>query len=316
MLEINDLTKIYNGRAVVNGLTIHVNKGELYAFLGPNGAGKSTTIDMIIGLVTPSRGSVNIAGKSLRNDYFGIKTRLGVVGEFPYFYGDMTGLEFLAYFASLYGIKANNHYATELIELLDLGRYIGHQVRSYSKGMQQKLSLARALLHRPDLVILDEPVSSLDPAGTRQVRDLILAENARGTTFFISSHLLSEIERTCHRVAIINKGSLLAEDTMEGIKSRLQTGMEIEVELSNMPETVLALLTAQPWVEAAVCRGDRKLKIKTKGARDYRAEITRLLVDQGCELLGLSKHQLSLEEAFMAITESTLGQLAGKDVAS
>lgn len=313
MIVTKALVKEYDGKPVVNDLNLHVEPGEIYGFLGPNGAGKTTTISMILGLIPPTKGEVRLFGKTLSEDYFGIKRRIGVIAEFQHFYGEMTGYEYLSFFADLYGVGGKERRIRELLERVDLYQFRGLQLRAYSKGMQQKIALARALVHDPELLLLDEPVSSLDPYGIKQVRDIILEENKKGKTFFISSHLLSEIEKTCHRIGIINRGVLVAEDTMDGVREKLSTGMELEIELESIPEGTLEALKALPFVES-VSRQDGLIVLHTMDKEDRRAEISRFLTERGCVVLSMKKNQMSLEEAFVTITEKNISLLTGEAV--
>lgn len=313
MIETKGLTKEYDGKPVVNDLNIHVREGEIYGFLGPNGAGKSTTIFMILGLIPPTKGEVRLFGKTLAEDYFGIKQKIGVVAEFQHFYGEMTGYEYMSFFADLYRVKNKDAKIKELLERVDLYQFRNLQLRAYSKGMQQKMAVARALVHDPEILILDEPVSSLDPYGIKQVRDIILEENKRGRTFFISSHLLSEIEKTCNRIGIINHGVLVAEDTMDGVREKLSQGMEVEIELESVPEGITDALRTLPFVDSVDSR-DHIVKLHTSGKEDHRGEISKFLTERGCVVLSMKRNQMSLEEAFVTITEKNISLLTGEAV--
>src|SRR5690554_5585728 len=163
--------------------------------------------------------------------------------------------------------------------------------------MKQKLSLARALLHDPEILILDEPVSSLDPHGIKEVRDILLEENANGKTIFISSHILSEIERICHRVGIIHHGQLLAEDTMDELKRRLTEEVELEIELESPLPEAEELLSRLPFVTAFRVE-DRRIALSTRADGDYRAQVSKALSEAGAVLLGMKRHEMSLEDAF------------------
>lgn len=313
MIATQDLTKEYNGHAVVDGLQLNVNPGEIYGFLGPNGAGKSTTIGMLLGLIPITRGEVRLFGKHLKDDYHRIKQRIGVVGEFQHLYRDMTAKEYLNFFAELYSVVDAKLRIDSLLERIDLSAAGNLQLKAFSKGMQQKLSLARALLHDPELLVLDEPVSSLDPQGIKQVRDLILEENRRGKTIFISSHLLSEIEKTCHRIGIINHGRLAAEDTMEGIISRLDHEKEvIEIELEEVVNEKLQQdLKALPFVHDVSAPQAHQLVVTTSGKKDFRGTLSKFLSGQELTVLNLKRNRMSLEEAFVTITEKNISLLTG-----
>jgi ABC-type multidrug transport system ATPase subunit len=313
MLRIVNLRKEYHGRAVVDDLNLHISPGEIYGFLGPNGAGKSTTIEMILGLIAPTRGSIRLFGKTLAEDYFNIKRRIGVVGEEQHLYGEMTGYEYLAFFAGLFGVAHSRRRIGDWLERLNLSAYGRLPLRAYSKGMQQKIGLARALLHEPDLVILDEPVSALDPQGIKQARDIILEENRAGKSFLISSHLLSEIERTCHRVCIMHHGQMLAEDTVPAIRNRLATGYEIQVELESPVAGLREGLETLPFVKDVKAEG-LTLRIDINGDQDYRSQISRFIADRSGLIVSLTRSEPSLEDLFITLTESNISLVTGRAV--
>jgi len=308
MICTKDLTKMYGDVAAVQGLNLHVEKGEIYGFLGPNGAGKTTTIMMILGLVKPSSGEISLLGKDPGDDYFGIRRRLGVVPEVQYLYEDMTVDEYLGFFAKLYEVEAAQERIDELLDLVSLLSRKRHLIRSLSKGMKQKLGIVRALLHDPDLLILDEPVTGLDPHGIREVRNVILEQNRVGKTVFLSSHLLSEVEKTCDRVGIMNKGVLVAEDSMSDLKQRLGGGTEMTVELDQQLPGLVESLRSMEFVTAVSDCGNT-LFIKTKPGMDYRAEVSRAVVEHGGVVLGIKVAEMTLEEAFVTITDSNISLL-------
>ncbi|HEY8424885.1 MAG TPA: ABC transporter ATP-binding protein [Limnochordales bacterium] len=316
VLRTEGLTKRFGNVVAVDHLDIHVAEGEIYGFLGPNGAGKTTTIMMVLGLVPPTEGRIWLFGEALGAGRSpALRRRIGVLSEFHYLYEEMTAQEYLEFFARLYRVSGARRRIDELLERLDLADRRRELLGGYSKGMKQKLSLARTLLHDPELLILDEPVSSLDPHGIRQVRDLLLEENRRGKTLIISSHILSEIERICHRVGIIHRGRLLAEDTMEGLRMRLATEQELEVELERVDEPIVAAVRAVEGV-SGVDRRDGKLVIRTRTGVDLRPAISRAIAGSGGVVLSMQTRQMSLEEAFVTITENNISLLAREGMAS
>lgn len=311
MIATQGLTKEYNGRIVVDELHLRVEPGEIYGFLGPNGAGKSTTIGMILGLIPITRGEARLFGKTLAEDYHRIKRRIGVVGEFQHLYREMTAMEYLRFFTELYGVANPRPRINSLLERLDLSAAAHLPLKAYSKGMQQKLSLTRALVHDPELLILDEPVSSLDPQGVKQVRDLILGEQQRGKTILISSHLLSEIEKTCQRLGIINRGRF----TLEGIISRLDREnvvIEVELEETVTPDLMQAL-ERLPFIDAVVLTQPNRLEVAISNEADFRGPLSKFLTGQGLTVLSLKQESMSLEEAFMTITEKNISLLTKEE---
>ena len=308
MIETIQLTKKYGDFTAVSDLSLKVEKGEIYGFLGPNGAGKTTTIMMLLGILEPTSGTVKLFGKSVKDDYFNIKRRIGVLSENQYLYEDMTALEYLRFFGELYRVENVDRRISEVLGLVNLDHRKNELLKGYSKGMRQKLGLARALLHDPDVLILDEPVSSLDPYGIKEVRDILMEENRKGKTMFISSHILSEIERTCHRVGILHKGRLLAEDTMADLKRRLMDEVQLYIEVESASDELVKSLRELPFV-VSVEANDNKLSVKTKADRDYRGQLSSMITSRGGVVVDLRRHEMSLEEAFVTITENNLSLL-------
>lgn len=309
MIRTEGLTKQYGEFTAVDGLNLKVEKGEIYGFLGPNGAGKTTTILMLLNILKPSRGSIYLLGEKLSSASFDIKRRVGVVSEKQYLYSEMTAGEYLDFFADLYGVRDKSRKIEELLEELNLLDVKNRRLGAFSRGMQQKIGFARALLPEPELLILDEPISGLDPTGIKQIRDLIEKENKTGKTIFISSHLLSEVEKLCGRVGIINKGKLLAEENMEGLRRRLSDVVELEVELSEAKKEIIDALSTLDFV-GGIRKDGSLLTIKVNSDRDYRAPISEAISQRGGVVLGIKVKEMSLEEAFITITQKNISLLA------
>ncbi len=308
MIKTWNLTKEFTTTVAVKDLDLTVEKGQIYGFLGPNGAGKTTTIMMILGLEKPSSGTIEVFGRTLEKDYFPIKRKIGVVSENQYLYEDVTAWEYLNFFGRLYEVEDREKKVKAFLERVKLYHRRNERLAGYSHGMRQKISIARALLHDPELIILDEPQNGLDPYGIREVRDIIKEENLKGKTILISSHILSEIENTCNRVAILNKGRLVAEGPMDIVKMKAQENATLILELENLTDKLKQSIALEPYVKDCICEGD-KLIITVDRKEDYRAKIARLVSEQGGLLVGMQTKAVSLEEAFMKITESNLQQL-------
>lgn len=213
----------------VNGISLDVEKGNIYGFLGPNGAGKTTTIKMLLSLIKPSSGKIKVWGNYI-SDYK-VRAKVGFMPENPYFYDYLTGNEFLDLAARLYHISAKERKSRidELLNLVGLKNSGTRQLRKYSKGMLQRIGLAQAMIAKPSLLILDEPMSGLDPIGRREIRDLIISLRNQKTTIFFSSHILTDVELLCDQVAIINKGKIVASGDIQQLLKPAQQIVDIEI---------------------------------------------------------------------------------------
>ena len=309
MIRTENLTKEYDGFKAVDNLNLDVKEGEIYGFLGPNGAGKTTTILMLLGILRPTRGRIYLLEEELTKNFLSLKGRIGVVSEKQYLYKEMAAREYLDFFADLYGVKDKKKKIDQLLKSVSLLEVKNRKLGAFSRGMQQKLGFARALLHDPELLLLDEPVSGLDPTGIKQVRNLIEKENKKGRTIFISSHLLSEVEKLCREVAIINEGKLLAEDTMENLRRQLSKTVELEVELSQAKEEIVKALSSFDFIQA-IKQQENLLTLRVKSDQDYRAQISETISRQGGIVLGIKVKEMSLEEAFITITQKNISLLA------
>ena len=217
-ISAENLTKSYDGKLAVDGLNLSVKKGEFFGFLGPNGAGKTTTIRMLTGILRPDHGSVTIEDRPV-DDKRSVAGIIGVVPESRGFYDWMTAVEYLGFFADLYGIKDDKkERVSALLSEVGLMRRRHSRIGTFSRGMRQRLGLARALINRPRILFLDEPTLGLDPQGQEDMHRLLNGLNAEGVTIFFSSHLLNEVSDLCSRVAIINNGSLVAAGTLEELR--------------------------------------------------------------------------------------------------
>ncbi len=300
MITTEHLTKIYNGHVAVDGLNLNVHVGEIYGFLGPNGAGKTTTIHMLLGLVPASHGLIKIGGKSITTRDFTFRRFIGVVAEEPVDSSHMSGWQLVQMFAGLCGVPSPERRMDTLFRELDLWEARHIRARDYSRGMRQKLSLIRALVHRPPLVILDEPVSGLDPVGIQQVREILNAYRSDGGTVFISSHILSEIENSADRIGIMISGQLVVEDTMLGIRRHLMAHSQILVEMEHWPTHLILSIAQLPHVLKTELAG-RTLRLTVNGDADLRPHLSRLIGEANCVILGMQVTEMSLEEAFVSL---------------
>lgn len=306
MIRTQQLCRRYGSFVAVDDLNLHVHPGEIYGFLGPNGAGKTTTLMMILGITRPTSGRVEVLGQPFDGTSFALRRRMGVVAEDAWQYDEMTAYEYLAFFARLYRVEQPGPAIQSLLERMELWERRQVLVGGYSRGMRQKLNLCRALLHDPELLILDEPVSGLDPHGIRQVRELLVEENRRGRTILISSHILSEIEQTAHRVGIIAGGRLLVEDSVARLRARLGEGQRVEVELREAPTGLRQMGEDLPFVRQIEEVTPNRWLIVADPTEDRRPALARFFAGQGALVIGIRQVERSLEEAFVTITDAAV----------
>lgn len=226
MISISALTKKYGQFIAVDRLDLEVPKGELFGFLGPNGAGKTTTLRMIAGILQPTSGSVRLAGHDVTREAMQAKARLGFIPDRPYIYEKLTGVEFLRFVAGLYGITGAelDNRIRELLELFDLADWGDSVVESYSHGMRQKLIISSAFVHKPEVIIVDEPMVGLDPRAARTLKDLFREYVRRGNTIMMSTHTLEVAQSLCDRIAIIQSGKIRAIGTMDDLRKEAAAG--------------------------------------------------------------------------------------------
>jgi ABC-2 type transport system ATP-binding protein len=289
------LSKAYGKRLAVDHLDLEVERGELFGFLGPNGAGKTTTIRMALGLVAPTNGSIEILGQEVRHNRSKILPRVGALVENPALYGYLSGRNNLRAFGDLLGgVSAKR--IDEVLEIVSLKGREKDKVKTYSMGMKQRLGLAVALLNDPDLLILDEPANGLDPAGIVEMRDLLRGLAAAGKTVFISSHVLSEVQQICTRVAIINHGKLIR---LAPVAELLDAPGEFAIQV-DAPDALVASLKLQPWGQEA--RVEEGLVI-TRAPEGRGRDLIAFLVNNGHQPDSVSERQRDLEDIFLSLTE-------------
>ena len=300
VLSIRNLSKQYGKRLAVDNLSLDVRRGEIFGFLGPNGAGKTTTIRMMLGLIAPTGGSVDILGKDITFYRAEILPRVGALVETPALYLYLSGRDNLRAVGSALGGVPRSRI-DDVLELVGLQNRQKDRVRTYSLGMKQRLGVAIALLQDPDVLVLDEPANGLDPAGIVEMRDLMHQLSAAGKTVFISSHLLPEVQQICTKVAIINLGKLVAEATVEELTS---AHGEFSVTLER-PQEALALVQAQNWGREARLSAHGALITSAPGNRGR--ELNLFLVQAGFAPDTISQATQDLEEVFLRLTNGGTG---------
>ncbi|MGC8722726.1 MAG: ATP-binding cassette domain-containing protein [Acidobacteriota bacterium] len=297
VLQVTELKKSFRGHLsigvhhVLDGINLSVPKGVIYGFLGPNGAGKTTTIKILAGLLFPDSGEARIFGRCSTDR--SVRRRIGFLPETPYFYDYLKGAELLAFMGRLYGLSPSqlSRRVSELLETVGLKGQGKLQLRKYSKGMLQRIGLAQALIHDPELVILDEPMSGLDPIGRREIRDLILSLKEQGKTVFFSSHILADAEMLCDQVAILVKGRVVQEGILEVL-------LGSEVRFWDVTLRGLETFSPPPGCSVLTHRGGQVLvRVESEATLQTLLDKARA---EGASVRSVMPHKASLEDLFMA----------------
>ena len=305
MIRTDKIAKRFGTLRALSGLSLHVEQGAIYGFLGPNGAGKTTTLRILSGLARADQGQAWIMGQRVGLRTLGQRPMLGVLPEEPAFYPWMTAREYLRDFIAplhrLRGAEAARR-AAELLETVGLSEAADRRLGGFSRGMRQRIGLAQALIHRPQILLLDEPVSALDPAGRKEVLDLI--ESLRGqTTVMLSTHILSEVQQVCSRILIINRGRIIAEDTPSQLRSRLAGRV---LEMRGDPINLLRHAAHQdPGVEDVAAFGDRlHLRIREGASDAVLGRLPETVRERGGQVVDLRPVPPVLEDVFIALSGS------------
>ena len=306
-IETNDLTKCFGSLTAVNKLNLKVEKNTIHGFLGPNGAGKTTTIKMLVGLLRPTSGSVKVLGKEVHVDDADSRLNIGYMSELPKFPKHLKGAELLDIYGRMYGMPKQER-AAQIPKLIDLVGLKGREndlIGKYSKGMQQRIGIAQALLSNPELVVLDEPSIGLDPMGMVEVRDLVKTISKEGMTVFLSSHLLFEVEQLCDHVTIINLGSMLVSDTPQNISHQLGPAM-IHIELVDLSAEVIAAVKRLNFV-SGTWKTDNTLLVQANTYNDIRAQVSQAVTGAGGVIVGMSQKNANLEDIFIQLVTKGKG---------
>lgn len=301
MIKVTKLTKDYGARRAIDNLTFHGERGEIIGFLGPNGAGKTTTMRILSGYMPPTSGKVEIGGFDVVDQSLEVRKIVGYLPETVPLYQDMTVFEFLKYKADLHHIPNAEERVDEVLEMVDLIDRSDGYIAALSKGMRQRVGIGQALLHKPEVLILDEPTIGLDPAQIIEVRNLI-KRIGKERSVMLSTHILSEAQQVCDRVIIINKGRIVAEDTPERLQSRLTGAQRVELKLRNGVEDASILVKKVRGVTNVSVMDDDLLEYEMKANQDVRANVARAVIQGGFDLLEMKQNALSLEDIFLELT--------------
>ncbi|EMA51063.1 ABC transporter ATP-binding protein [Halococcus salifodinae] len=305
-IELDGVTKRFGDVTALENCDLDVHEGEIYGFLGPNGAGKSTTINILLDFIRPTAGSARVLGHDAQAESQQIRERVGVLPEGFDVYNRLTGRQHLEFAINS---KGSDDDPDALAERVGIADAIDRKAGGYSKGMAQRLVLAMALVGQPDLLILDEPSTGLDPNGAREMREIIRAERDRGATVFFSSHILGQVDAICDRVGILRGGELVAEDTVEGLRDATSAEATLVVEVDRLPDGVLEEVRALPSVSDVSAEGTT---IRASCDDSAKTKVLGTIEDSGATVEDFSTEDASLEELFASYTNDSPVRSTGK----
>ncbi len=298
IIEISQLSKDFKELRAVNNLNLNVLKGDVFGFLGPNGAGKSTTIRMLLTLIKPTKGDIKLFGKSLAENRIEILRKVGAIVEKPDFYGYLSAYKNLEILGKISGHQISKKRIMEVLELVGLDKRSNSKVKTFSHGMKQRLGIAQALIHEPELIILDEPTTGLDPQGMKEIRELIQSlSKEKGKTIFLSSHILSEVELVANRMIIINKGTTQVEGYVKDLLNSNKIKVTFEVEDSDKASNLISLTS---WSKNLT--GSTKSSLIFELENEEIPKLNKYFVENNISVNAIIPTR-SLEEYFLKITE-------------
>ena len=301
MIEVQNIVKNYGSVTAVKGISFSAKPGQVTGFLGPNGAGKTTTMRMLTGYLPPTAGKAIVAGYDVFEQSMEVRKRVGYLPESVPLYRDMTALAYLMYIGEIRGLKNRRDKAMDALERVALAHRADSRVRTLSKGMRQRVGLAQAILHDPDVLILDEPTIGLDPLQVLELRELVRDLGRRHTLLF-STHILSEAEQVCDSVVIINEGQIIAQGSPTELRGMLERGGRILLRVNVPPDTALPIISALPEVATTGIAMDGIIVTPKTASIDPRPSIARAVVQNGWDLIELRPLAVNLEEIFLELT--------------
>lgn len=304
MLEIRGLTKNYRKFAALKGIDLDVKKGEIFGFIGPNGAGKTTTIKIVCGLLSPTRGNVNINGVDALNNIRRAKEYIGYMPDFFGVYDNLKVTEYLEFYSSIYGIKGDERkkMINDLLELVSLEDKADFFVDHLSRGMKQKLCLARCLVNNPELLVLDEPASGMDPRARADLKRILCTLRDMGKTIIISSHILTELSEICTSIGIINKGEMIISGPVEEVTNKVYNNQILEIEVTDSPDKAQTVLKEMDFVQEINPLGNR-IEVSINGDNEQIKKLLKILVIRDVPVLTLNKKTQNLEDIFLEVTK-------------
>ncbi len=304
MIQVNGLTKDYGARRAIDNLTFDAEQGEIVGFLGPNGAGKTTTMRILTGYMPPTDGTAKVAGYDIIEESLEVRKRVGDLPETVPVYNDMTAVEYLQFMADLRRIPDPEERAYETLEAVNLEDRATSYIGTFSKGMRQRIGLAQALIHRPEVLILDEPTIGLDPAQVVEVRNVI-REIGKDRTVLLSTHILSEAQQLCDRVLIINKGKIVTEDTPANLQARLVGAQRVVLRVRGDSDGLTTKISKVKGVRTVESKADGSVEFEFGAGQDARPQVAKAVIEAGYEMLEMRPIGLSLEEIFLELTRDS-----------
>jgi ABC-2 type transport system ATP-binding protein len=304
MIRATGLTKDYGSRRAIENLTFEAKQGEVVGFLGPNGAGKTTTMRILTGYMPPTYGSAQVAGFDIISESIEVRRRVGYLPETVPLYPDMTVFEYLKFMADLRHLPNAEDMVDETLEMVQMVKRADGYISNLSKGMRQRIGLAQALLHKPEVLILDEPTIGLDPAQVVEFRNIV-RDVGKERTVLLSTHILSEAQQLCDRVLIINKGRIVAEDTPENLQARLVGAEHVVLRIKGEADELLPIVAKIDGVQNAKLQPDGMVEFQFAPGTDVRPAVARATIKAGFDLLEFRPVGLSLEEIFLQLTQDT-----------
>lgn len=310
MLKVEGLKKMYGRTAALDGLCMHVKSGTLYGFVGPNGAGKTTTIKILTGLLLPDSGTVTVDGMDALKESGKVMEKIGYVPDFFGVYDNLKVWEYMELFSAcggLYGLNARKR-SQDLLEQVGLGEKADYYVDGLSRGMKQRLCLARALIHNPPILVMDEPTSGLDPGTRFEFKEILKELREQGKTIVISSHILSELSEICTDIGIVEQGKMVLEGSIDDILSQINVRSPLMISVCRNKEQALKLLRSHPYVETITIR-QNDIMVGFVGEQEDEAILLKQLIDAGVMICGFVRERGNLESVFMQIINHEEGMV-------
>lgn len=309
MLSIKNLEKSYGSFKALNGVNLEIEKGDIFGFIGPNGAGKSTTMKIVAGLLSADSGEVYVDDVNALKNNRKLKEKIGYMPDFFGVYDNITAIEYLEFYASIYGIVGEEarSLGMDLLELVNLQHKHDSYVDGLSRGMKQRLCLARCLVHNPELLILDEPASGMDPKSRYEMKSILKNLKSMGKTIIVSSHILSELGEICNKIGIIKNGNIVCQGTVEEVTLMASGSAPVTIQVLENPKAAVEILREVPFVKN-ISLDENKIVASIVGGEKEASILLKTLVNRDIPVTSFTKSVGNLEDVFIQITEGSLGE--------